>query len=136
MRVGVSDFDLILCVYKLTSYMFEFINYKGKQIFYIDYSQVKTATDTLNLLEKSADVLRNHSGKMLILINYKNAFASTEYMKRAKKISTETHHKVEKRALFGVTEIQKILIKTFNRFAKDKAYPFKTKEQALEFLVS
>ena len=116
--------------------MHQFITYKGKEILYADYSGCKSMDEMMTVLESSSQVLINHPDKLLILINYEGAYASMDYMKRAKRMSAETHHKVAKRAIIGMTEIQAILLKTFNRFAKDKAYAFKTKEQALEFLIS
>ena len=90
----------------------------------------------LKLLDDSTRVFESHPGNLLILINYEGAFASPDYMKKAKEMSARVDHKVAKRAVIGLTEIQKILLNTFNRFAKGKATAFRSKEAALQFLVS
>lgn len=113
---------------------YEFIQFRGKEIFSIDYTKCKGNTDALNLLNETAEVLKNHEGKALILINYEGQHGTREYMKRAKEISAETFHKVEKRAVLGIHGLKKILLQGFNKVAKDKAYPFDSREEALIFL--
>jgi hypothetical protein len=114
-----------------------FIEYKGKKILYVDYSTCKSKEETIAVLEQASAFFKEAEAKLLSLDNYNNAFASDEFLERAKVLGREIiSAKREKGAIIGLTGIKKILLQSYNIFVKDKLKPFNTKEEALEYLVS
>jgi hypothetical protein len=113
-----------------------FIEYKGVRILYVDYSSCKSSEDTIKNLEEAAKEFEKSPTKILSLDNYNNAYASDEFMKRAKELGKSIiASKREKGAIIGLTGVKVLLLKSYNLFVKDKLEPFKTKEEALEYLV-
>lgn len=71
-----------------------------------------------------------------LLIDVTGAPGSAEYMARAKLVGQRAGHKVEKRAIVGITGLKKILFQGFVRIVKGNNRSFDTRERAMEFLVS
>jgi hypothetical protein len=115
---------------------FSFINYKNKKILYIDYTQCKTAQDTVNVIEEVRKEYLRTSEKYIALSDFTNAPVNNEYMDLVKKYTKELFdERTIKRASIGITGMKKILLNTFNLFSKKKMFTFDTKEEALEYLV-
>ena len=113
-----------------------YINYKGKKIILIDYTQCKTIQDTLNVLEMVKDEYMKSSENFLALNDFTGAPSNNEYMDKAKKYAKELFDaKTIRNACIGITGIKKILLSAYNLTVKNKLMPFDTKEEALEFLV-
>lgn len=114
----------------------EIIQYKGKDILYVDYSQCRNIEESLTLIESSIKLLKSRPGKTLVLVNVNKVTGSREFMKKSKELNESTRDKVAKRAVIGVTGMKKVLLMGFNKFAKTAAVPFDSKEAAMEFLVA
>lgn len=115
----------------------EFIKYKGRAIWYADYSRCRTKEDVVELLENTRHVFLS-SEEVLVLINVNDFFASKEYLQLAKELNKELGHKVARRAILGISGVKKVLLMGFNRLTSRKAVavPFNSKEEALDYLVS
>ncbi|MFA9393067.1 MAG: hypothetical protein ACERKD_24885 [Prolixibacteraceae bacterium] len=114
----------------------KYINHKGKQILYIDYSNCSTIEDSLRVLEMVKDEYARTTGQLLTLNNFEGAFGSTAYMNQANKYAKEIFNaRTSKNAALGITGIKKILLYGHNTIAKDKIMSFDTKEEALDYLV-
>jgi hypothetical protein len=113
-----------------------FIQYKGKKILYADYSNCKTAQETVEILEQTRKLYLSTDEKYLSLNNFSNAPSNTEYVELAKKYGKELFDKRNiKEACFGLTGVKNILLWGYNLVVKDKIIAFETKEEALEYLV-
>ncbi len=109
------------------------MDYAGKKILYVDYSG-STKEDALKILEEAAGIFRSSKEKILSLDNYTNGYATKEFMDRAKQLSDVFSTKRKKGAAVGVQGMKKVLLNTYNIFAKDKIKPFDTEEEALLYL--
>lgn len=114
----------------------KYINHKGKQVLYIDYSNCKTIEETLAVLELVKEEYLRTTGSILTLNNFEGAFGSSEYMKKANEYGKEIFNaRTAKNAALGVTGIKKILLYGYNAVVRDKIVPFDSKEEALDYLV-
>jgi hypothetical protein len=113
-----------------------FIEYKGKKILYSDYSNCKTAQETIEILEQTRKIYLASDEMFLALNNFSNAPSNTEYVELAKKYGKELFDKRNiKEACFGLSGIKNILLSAYNLVVKYKIVAFNTKEEALEYLV-
>lgn len=113
-----------------------FIHYKGKKILYSDYSNCKTAQETIEVLEQTRKIYLASDEMYLALNNFSHAPSNTEYVELAKKYGKELFDKRNIReACFGLSGVKNILLWAYNLVVKDKIVAFETKEEALEYLV-
>jgi hypothetical protein len=116
----------------------KYIQHKGKTILYIDYSNLtgEKAKDAIALLDEAAKEMRTWTQKGLVLSNFRNTKANTEFMSYAKKLGKEVFaEKLRKSACIGITGVQSILLQAYNAFTEDKIAPFATEEEAKEWLI-
>ncbi len=113
-----------------------FIEYKGKKILYVDYTQCKTAQDTIDVIEGVRQEYLSTSENYLSLNNFTDVPVNNEYMDVVKKYGKEIFDaRTTKNAAIGITGIKKILLSAYNIVVKNKLLAFDTKEEALEYLV-
>lgn len=115
-----------------------YIQYKGKTILYVDYRNMTgdQTKEAIAILEEEAREMRTWTQKGLILTDFRNAKASSEYMAHAKKLGKEVFaDKIQKSAALGITGVKSILLQAYNAFTKDKIIPFDTEEEAKEWLI-
>ncbi len=109
------------------------MEYAGKKILYVDYSGC-AKEETLKILEQAAEIFRSSKEEILSLDNYENAYATGEFMDRAKQLSDVFSPKRKRGAAVGVHGMKKLLLNAYNIFAKDKIRPFDTEDEALKYL--
>ncbi len=111
--------------------------YKGKQILYVDYSGLKT-DEMIKLLHDSCDVLNTSSGGVLLLTNFENTTATTEYMNEVKHLGKDVITvKAAKTALLGIVGVKSVLVQGYAFFTGEKNLKtFSTEQDAMEWLVS
>ena len=87
-----------------------------KTILVVDYSDLKEA-GMIELLMEVKDVLAKENKPQLIL-NYFNSrnYLTPAFMNQAKKISIEYSHLVGKRAIVGINDVKKFILKGLNLF--------------------
>jgi hypothetical protein len=113
----------------------KYIQYKGKTILYVDYSNT-TGDQAITTLHAEEKEVRSWKEPGLVLNDFRNSKATSEFMAEAKKLGKELFSKMEKKtAAIGITGIQSILLKAYNTFASDKIVPFETEEEAKEWLI-
>lgn len=113
----------------------KYIQHKGKTILYVDYSN-QIGEQGIVTLNEQAKVMSTWTEKGLVLDNFANSKASSEFMAHAKKLGKEVFApKALKTAAIGLTGLQMILVQAYNTFSKDKLVPFNSEEEAKEWLV-
>ena len=113
----------------------KYIQYKGKTILYVDYRNMTEAEGIATLHEEAKEV-RTWTQPGLVLNDFRNSKATSDFMAEAKKLGKEIFSAMEKKtAAIGITGIQNILLHAYNAFAKDKVVPFATEEEAKEWLI-
>lgn len=118
----------------------KFIDHKGKQIYYVDYSNIKTSEEFLAII-KSTNIFREklkHDGMkdLLMLVNISGSFVYGDVLVEIKKAASLTKELIAKEAIVGITGSKKILLKVLQSFSKMDFKIFDTEEEAMEWLVS
>jgi len=112
-----------------------YIQYKGKTILYVDYSNT-TGDKAITTLHEEEKEVRSWKEPGLVLNDFRNSKATSEFMTEAKKLGKEIFSAMEKKtAAIGITGIQSVLLQAYNTFSKDKMVPFATEEEAKEWLI-
>lgn len=114
------------------------LDYKGKEVIYVDYQPCKSDAERLKQLEETAAYLSQHQGNALVLVDLRGQSGrSKEFMDRAKELEPNYGHNVYKRAILGIDGLKKVLLMAFNRFSNNstKTVPFNTQEEAMEYLI-
>ena len=113
----------------------KYIQYKGKRILFVDFSN-QLGDQAIATLDEEAKAMETWTEKGLILNDFHNSKASSAFMAHAKKLGKEVFVRtVYKSAAIGLTGIQMILLQAYNNFTKDKIVPFNTEEEAKEWLI-
>ncbi len=116
------------------------IKYKDKKILYIDYSNYQLE-EILPQMRKAAEVCFRSKYKVLILANFENISLGKSYQR--KKLIDECMsmgkniflHHTDKSAVIGLSGIKKMFYSMYIRFTNHNIKLFKTKEEALDYLV-
>jgi hypothetical protein len=111
------------------------IYHKGKEIIFIDYSNVKNEEEMIAIINAHRDMVFKDNKKHLFCADYTGAFTPPQYMKVANKFVNDTKSLTIKGAFLGVTGVKGILlsgiIKLFNMNYKS----FDDLNAALDYLV-
>ena len=116
-----------------------FIEYKGREIYFIDYTHLKSTEEFLKVI-KGTDTFREKvkaEGKrnMLVLVDITGSYVygeTLDALKRAAKFSREL---TSKEAVVGATGPKKVLLRIVQLFTGMQLRPFDTLEEAQEWLV-
>jgi hypothetical protein len=110
------------------------IEYKGKEILFIDYRGVGLE-ESLETLEQAEKIIMGRDEKVLLLVDTRDTFTSAEFMTRLKETGKRIEPFMEKQAIVGITGLKAILLDAYNRLAGLLLRPFSTQEEAKEWLV-
>jgi uncharacterized Fe-S cluster-containing protein len=116
-----------------------FISYKGKEIYFVDYTNIKTTEDFLEVI-KGTNEFREKTKAMgkrdvLMLVDITGSYVYGETMdalKRAAKLSKEL---TMKEAIIGISGAKKIMLRIVQMFSGMQLRPFNTIDEAKEWLI-
>jgi len=116
-----------------------FIEYKGREIYFVDYSHIKSTEEFLKVI-KGTNAFREKvkaEGKrdVLMLVDITGSYVYGEILnalKRAAKLSREL---TRKEAVVGVTGPKKVLLRIVQLFTGMQLRPFDSLEEAKEWLI-
>ena len=112
------------------------IEYKGKKILYIDYSNTKNQQEMITILHDAAEYFKNSEKHLRSLSDMSNAFMGIDYMNELKRLTPIAFTpKAHKAAIIGVNDLKSILMKGYNNGNKGDIVIFESKQEALEYLV-
>lgn len=111
------------------------INYKGKEISYIDYRGMKLE-QILQTIDEAVNDTLNANKSRALLTNISGAFLVPEFMEKSKEGTKKTRHLTLKSAVVGITGAKKILLNSYNMFTKANMKAFDNEESAKEWLIS
>ena len=115
---------------------YEFLTYKEKKILYVDFRGYSDDNERIKLMQKVAEAVANSTEELLTLDDFRGVPLSMEFLNQAKIVGKEVSSKRKKAAILGISGLRKIFLDAYNLFAGDKMMPFKTKEEALDYLAS
>ena len=113
-----------------------FIKHKGHAIFFIDFSHC-TSKEMLLLLEQAkASVERHAPGSLLTLADFNGAQFDKKVATRAKEVLVLDRPYVKRSAFIGTESVPHVFYENFKSFSQRELPTFKTREEALDWLVS
>jgi hypothetical protein len=120
---------------KLVDERIRFIEHKGKRILLLDFS-LATAPQMLPLLNQVRTTVAQQGPKsVLVLANYEGAEIDHKVAMKIKEVLTLDRPFVKKAAWLGTEHIPRALSENFHIFSQRETATFKTREEALEWLV-
>jgi hypothetical protein len=112
-----------------------FVEHKGKRILLLDFS-CATAPEMLPLLmQVQTTVAQQRPKSVLVLADYLGAEVDHRVAIRIKEVLALDRPFVKKAAWLGTEHIPHALIENFHIFSQRETATFKTREEALEWLV-
>lgn len=108
--------------------------HEGEKIFYADYSHLNpeelkaeaaSVEQVLRLMPKNS---------VLVLADVRGTYGTTDTMNIFKGTTAKTKLHVHKRAVVGITGVQKILLKALNQFSGQETVAFDSIDKALDWL--
>ncbi len=112
-----------------------FVKHKGHAIYVSDLSHC-TPKEILVLMDLvRADVSRHAPGSLLILTDFTGAQIDKEVATQAKKILVLDRPYIKKSAWVGTESLPHVFYENFKSFSQRELPSFKTREEAMEWLV-
>jgi hypothetical protein len=113
----------------------EWINYKGCQILYCDYRNMKNDDELLENLKKEAEIYEKTQSKILCLNDYRDAVLSKVFMDKITEVGKLNKGKTLKAAILGITGLKKILLIGYSKITGEAIKPFDDEISAKEYLI-
>jgi hypothetical protein len=112
-----------------------FIKHQGQAVYAIDFRYC-TAKQLLLLLDQvRADIARHAPGSMLILAEFTGAQIDKAVATRMKEVLVLDRPFVKRSAWIGTESLPRVFYEHFKNFSQRELPVFKTREEALEWLV-
>lgn len=113
-----------------------FIKHKGHEIFLFDLTHCPTK-EMMQLLDQiKAAVERHAPGSLLILADFSGTRIDKQVATRAKEVLVLDRPYVKKAAWVGTEHLPRVFYENFKSFSQRELPLFKTREEALEWLVA
>jgi len=117
-----------------------FVDYKGNQIYYVDYSYIKSNDEFLSIIKETNSfrekVKAQGKKNLLMLVDVTGSFVYGEVLDEIKKAGKHTKEITAREAVVGVTGAKKILLKVVQTFTKMNLKVFGNVDDAMNWLVS
>jgi len=112
-----------------------FFEHKGRQILLIDYSHATAAQMQLLLEYVRVTISKQSRESVLVLADFEGAEIDHAVSMRIKEVLTLDRPFVKKGAWIGTERIPRALLENFHSFSQRDIVTFKSREEALEWLV-
>jgi hypothetical protein len=116
------------------------IEYKGKDIYYVDYSDIKTNEEFLTVIKQTNSFREKmkSEGKrnLLMLVDISGSFVYGDVLEEIKKAGKHTKELVRKEAVVGITGGKKILLSIVQSFTRMNLKVFDSVDEAKDWLIS
>ncbi|MCP4761567.1 MAG: hypothetical protein GY870_07280 [archaeon] len=118
----------------------KWIKHKGKDILYLDYSNLRGSKDGevfTQIIDNAKTLIVEKKEKVLFLTNSIDGTADTKVMKLLKDFAKycKDNDFIEKECVVGITGVKKVLLNAVNKFAKTNLEIIETVEKAKDWLV-
>jgi hypothetical protein len=111
------------------------MTHKGKKVFYADYSNMNPEELSVEGASIVSVLSKMPKDSVLSLVDVRGTFGTRDAMNILKGITSKTKFYVHKRAVIGITGVQKILLKALNQFVGQNSVSFDSVDEALEWLI-
>ena len=113
-----------------------FVSHRGKTIMLIDFSHCEPKEILLMLDEIQRTVARHETGSLLTLADLTGAHIDRAVATRMKEVLTLDRPYIKRSAWVGADSVPKVYFENMKSFSQRDFAPFKTREEALDWLVS
>lgn len=113
-----------------------FEKYQGRDIFVIDFSRCTNKEMLLLLDQVKASVQRHAPASLLVLTDFSGTRIDKKVATRAKEVLVLDRPYVKKSAWIGTENLPHVFYENFKSFSQRELPIFKTRQEALEWLVS
>jgi hypothetical protein len=112
-----------------------FIKHKGHAIYVIDFSHCAAKEVLLLLDQVRADIARHEPGSVLSLADFTGAEIDKKVATRTKEVLVLDRPYVKKSAWVGTESLPHVFYENFKSFSQRELPTFKTREEAMDWLV-
>jgi hypothetical protein len=112
-----------------------FIKHKGQVIYSIDFSHCKAKEILLLIEQVRTDVARHAPGSLLSFADFTGAEIDRKVATRAKEVLVLDRPYIKKSAWIGTESLPNVFYEHFKNFSQRDLPIFKTREEALDWLV-
>jgi len=113
-----------------------FISHRGKAIMLIDFSHCESKEILLMLEEIQRTVARHERGTLLTLADMTGAHIDRAVATRMKEVLVLNRPYVKRSAWVGAESLPHVYYENFKTFSQREFPPFKTREEAMDWLVA
>lgn len=115
----------------------EIITYKGKTIVFLDYSNMKAADEIIALINEGSKLIRSKPAtSVLSLVSVENMFFNNDIRNALQENVKLNNPHVKKSVVYGLNGLISVMYNSFIKFTGRNMRSVKTKEEALEYLIS
>ena len=114
------------------------ITHNGKQIVYIDYTGLSSTNEGefIKALDEAKEFILNAGKNLLVLVDVRDSYGNSSIVKRMKEDGETEKPFVAKEAVVGISGFKEMLLKGVKLFTKIDINPFKTLDEAKDWLAS
>ncbi len=112
------------------------IYHKGKEIIFIDYSNVKQEEEMLEILDANKKIVLEDNKKCLLLADFTDAYTPLSYINKASNFTRDIKHLLLKGSFLGIDGAKSVFLNTITKMFGMNFKAFKDKNAALDFLVA
>ncbi|MDA3929720.1 MAG: hypothetical protein PF541_12255 [Prolixibacteraceae bacterium] len=113
----------------------EIINYKGVDIIYLNFSNMRKVEEIIQLENEGAELIQKQKfNSAITLTNMDGMFFNNEIRNHFSKVVKDNTPFVKASAVTGLNGLISIMYKSFIKLTGRNINLFKTKDEALEFL--
>ena len=113
----------------------QFVKHKGHAIYLVDFSHCEAKEMMLLLDQVRADVARHAPGSVLTLADVTGAHFDKAVATRIKEVLVLDRPYVKKSAWVGTESLPHVFYENFKSFSQREIPAFKTREEAMDWLV-
>lgn len=112
------------------------IFHKGKEVLYVDYSNIKNEDEMIAIHKAHLDLVYKENKKYVYIADYTGSFTPPKYVKEVNKTVQGNKDLIIKGALLGITGAKLVILSSILTLFKMRLKTFDNKEKALDYLVS
>jgi len=117
----------------------QFITHNGKEIYFIDYSNLKFEKDFLEAIHSTNEfrerVMASGKKDLLMLVDFTNSFVYGNAFSEIKRSGKLTQSITKRTAVIGITGAKKALLDIMNTITTLNVKPFDSLDDAMNWLI-
>jgi len=116
-----------------------FIEHKGKEIYFVDYTHIKTTEAFLEIIKGTSafreEIRANGKKNLLMLVDITGSYVYGEALDALKRAGKATRELTKKEAIVRITGAKKTLLSVFRLYTGMQLQTFDTVDEAKNWLI-